>query len=465
MRRTTTLLGVGLALASLALGPLTRADVNASQRAHLQKADVTPSVLAARAVDVTGETVNGVDGVLVDQPCVDGLAAGVFTCDGVDLLSFLPRTGIGFGGGQLSDVWGWTDPETGDEIVIAGTTTGTVFVRITDPTSPEVVGFLPNPGATQRIWHDIKTDGDFAFIVSESVRHGMLVVDMTRFRELDADPKRRITPDAVYDNALDSHNIVINEEADIAYLVGTGRAVVGNVAVTEECLQGLHMVDISDPLAPTFAGCHLLGVDPYVHDAHCVTYRGPDVEHRGKDICINAAEESVQTVDVSNPLLPLPLGLTTYADFAYIHQGWLTEDQAYFLLGDELDEDGSGGTRTLVFDVRDLDRPVLIGEHFGPTKAIDHNMYTLDGLVYQSNYEAGLRIQDTVDVAEGELNQVAFFDTYPDSDDAAFNGTWSNYPYFASGVIPVTGIGEGLFLLRVQDDVLAQHARPVAPAQ
>jgi hypothetical protein len=46
---------------------------------------------------------------------------------------------------------------------------------------------------------------------------------------------------------------------------------------------------------------------------------------------------------------------------------------------------------------------------------------------------------------------VAFFDTYPFSDDPTFDGTWSNYPYFESGTIAVSGIGEGLFLLRLAD--------------
>ncbi len=45
---------------------------------------------------------------------------------------------------------------------------------------------------------------------------------------------------------------------------------------------------------------------------------------------------------------------------------------------------------------------------------------------------------------------MAHFDTYPDSNRPRFNGTWSNYPYFPSGTIAVTGIGEGLFLLRLK---------------
>jgi len=51
-------------------------------------------------------------------------------------------------------------------------------------------------------------------------------------------------------------------------------------------------------------------------------------------------------------------------------------------------------------------------------------------------------------VAAGQLNEVAFFDIYPNDDSAAFNAAWSNYPYFASGVVVVSGIEQGLFVLR-----------------
>lgn len=42
-----------------------------------------------------------------------------------------------------NDIWGWTDPENGDEYVIMGLNFGTSFVRITDPQNPVVVGYLP----------------------------------------------------------------------------------------------------------------------------------------------------------------------------------------------------------------------------------------------------------------------------------------------------------------------------------
>jgi len=44
--------------------------------------------------------------------------------------------------------------------------------------------------------------------------------------------------------------------------------------------------------------------------------------------------------------------------------------------------------------------------------------------------------------------QVGSFDTYPDDDSSDFAGAWSVYPYFRSGLIAVSSIEEGLFLVK-----------------
>ncbi len=116
-------------------------------------------------------------------------------------------------------------------------------------------------------------------------------------------------------------------------------------------------------------------------------------------------------------------------------------------------------TTTLIFDVSDLDAPKFVKAHNHKTASIDHNMYVKNGLVYQSNYSAGLRILDTRNAAKGSLREVGFFDSFPEHDEPEFVGTWSNYPYFPSGTIAFSGIDEGLFLVRAQKSVLAQASR------
>ena len=421
---------------------------------------VRDAVLAGDAVEVTLADTREPLPRMSDLPCVDGMA-GPFPCDGVDLLSFVPQEE--FDGAGVSDIWGWTDPENGDEYVMFGKTNGVAFYDVTDPYDPRYVGWLPNQAALQEIWHDIKVFQDHAFIVSESMPHGMTVFDLTQLRGVTE--AAELTPTARYDGVMSAHNVAINEETGYAYIVGGNAALV----LPDQCLSGLHMVDINDPANPTFAGCYPLDGGPgtaartagspvgaaYVHDTQCVIYRGPDVEHQGKELCFNAAEDKVTIVDVTDKLLPSTIATIDYEAVAYAHQGWLTEDHRYLLTNDELDEMADPGTRTrtMVLDVTDLDAPVVHDYHLHDTISIDHNNYVHEGLVYQSNYTSGLRILDvaTLDDADPRLDPVAFFDTYPFSDDPTFDGTWSNYPYFGSGTIAVSGIGEGLFLVRLAE--------------
>lgn len=372
------------------------------------------------------------------QPCKNGMA-GYFPCKNVTLRSYLPMSEIG--GGRGSDVWGWTDPQTGRRYVLAGRSNGTAFVDVTNANKPRYLGDLPNSGTPDVIWRDIKVYRNHAFIVSEAAGHGVQVFDLTRLRDV----KRKEAPvtfteTALYEGIGSAHNIAINPDSGYAYAVGARDDV-------RACESGLHMVDVRRPAQPAFAGC--VGEDGYVHDTQCVNYDGPDERFGGREICFNSNEDTFTVVDVTDKSDPVMLSRTAYADSAYTHQGWLTQDSRHFLQGDELDEYSTGEkTKTLIWDLSDLTAPELVGKHEHDITAIDHNMYVRGGLVFQSNYRAGLRILRTDDVASGTLEEVAYFDVWPQDDDAAFgHGTWSNYPFFENGVVAVHGY-DGLFLLR-----------------
>ena len=367
-------------------------------------------------------------------PCENGMA-GEFPCENIDLMAFLALDELG--GGEANDIWGWVDPVDSTEYVIMGRTNGTAFVNISDPLNPFLVADVPTE-TTSSLWRDVKVYGDHAFIVSEAGGHGMQVVDLTQLGGI-ANPPVTLQPNAVYTGFGNAHNIVINPEIGRAYGVGT-----------DTFAGGLHIVDISDPTNPTALGS--FAADGYTHDAQVVSYIGPDTDFSGKEIAFCFNENTLTIVDVTDASDPALISATGYSSSAYTHQGWLTEDHKYVLLGDELDE-GTINTRTYIFDVQDLDNVTLIGTHIGTTSAIDHNMYTHEGYVYQSNYTAGLRILDTDGVENGQLEEVAYFDLYPQSDAPSFSGTWSNYPYFPSGVIAVTHMGLGLFLVQTSGDL------------
>jgi choice-of-anchor B domain-containing protein len=380
--------------------------------------------------------------------CTDGAAAG-FGCADVDVISFLPVQAIGGARGvEVNDLWGWTDPQTGREYALVGRSDGTSFIDVSDASRPVFLGDLPmTDSARGSVWRDIKVYRDHAFIVSDGAGpHGMQVFDLTQLRDVRLPPVT-FRETAHYHGINSAHNIVINEATGFAFAAGASGG-------GETCGGGLHMVDIRDPGRPTFAGCFAHPLTGrrgtgYTHDAQCVTYQGPDAAYRGREVCFGANETALSIADVTDKVNPKPVASASYPNVAYSHQGWLTEDHRFFYMDDEGDEiQGTvAGTRTLIWDVADLDDPVVLAEYVSENRASDHNLYIRGNLMYQSNYVSGLRVLDISD--PGRPVPVGHFDTVPWGDDVpGFDGSWSNYPFFQSGIVVVTSGREGVFVLR-----------------
>jgi len=359
-------------------------------------------------------------------PCEDGLA-GIFECHGLDLVAFLPIQAMGGGRGvTANDLWGWSDSETGRDYVVQGLRDGTAFVDVTDPENPVFVGKLPKTDASPAsLWRDVKIHQDHAFIVADaSGPHGVQIFD---------------------------------QDTSFAYAVGSNSG-------GETCGGALHMINVEDPQNPVLAGC----VQPMVqagrgadgtHDVQCVTYHGPDERYSGHEICLSSDGRALNVGDVTDKRNPKLLANATYPNLAYTHQGWLDESHEYFYMNDEGDEIAGlvEGTRTLIWDVRDLEDPIMVGEHVSDSPATDHNLYIVGDRMYQSNYRSGLHVFDISD--RENIKRVAHFDTVPwGENDGMGNiasgaiGSWSNYPFFDSGIIAVGSSKEGLFILRLKDE-------------
>ncbi|NRA46222.1 MAG: choice-of-anchor B family protein [Oligoflexales bacterium] len=377
-------------------------------------------------------------GLVNTDNCTEGRARG-YLCKNVDLKAFVPKADLGGGSSaNLNDIWGWVDPVTGHEIAIIGLTNGTSFVDISKPTEPVVIGFLPSRKGGKSVWRDIKVYADHGFIVADAYgnrRHGLQVFDLNQLR--DTTPGSTLSETAGLSSFGSAHNIAINEETGFAYVVGS-----------KKCSGGLYMVDISDPSNPFYAGC--FSSDGYTHDTQCVVYKGPDSKYSGKEICMGYNEDSLTIVDVTDKANPYQISRTEYKGSAYTHQGWLLNDEhSILLLNDELDEKNRRtNTTSYIWDISDLDRPRQLGNYVGPTAAIDHNLYTKDDFVFETNYRAGLRILSTNQIQSGTMSEVAYFDTIPGSNSAQFSGTWSSYIWFESGNIILSDIGAGLFVVK-----------------
>lgn len=399
------------------------------------------SCTAAHAVPVPGEpatehedhgTAPPIEQGTSQADCVNGVSSG-YPCRNIGMLARLTLEDLG--GAQGTDSWGWQDPSSGRRYALMGLDNGIAFVEVTDPALPVVVGRLASVNDSTSPWRDVKTHAGHAFVVADAIDdHGMQVFDLSRLAS--AEVPETFAPDAHYQGFGSAHNVAINEATGFAYAVGTNT-----------CDGGLHMVDIRDPLFPANAGC--FEDDGYTHDVHCVTWVGPDAAYQGRELCFGSNTDSLTIVDVTDKEAPFLVGKADYPALGYTHQGWLSDDHRYFLVGDELDESDLGmNVRTLVFDVSNPDAPVYAGAHLGSNNTTDHNLYLRGRFVYQANYSAGVRILLAENLAHAELREVAYFDTRPALDRRGFEGAWNVYPFFDDGLLLVSDMQGGLFVLR-----------------
>ncbi len=380
-------------------------------------------------------------GVSAEMPtaaveCVDGMAAG-YPCHNVDLLAHLSLAELGAAEGVTgSDHWGWTDPESGRQFVLFGLSNATAFVEISDPTAPVWLGTLPAHDG-ESVWRDIKVYENVAYITADiPSNHGLQLFDLTQLLSVD-NPPMEFAATNHYDEFGPGHNLWVNAESGYLY-----------VFRSDTCNGEFHMIDVSEPLEPQFAGCFEANDAP-LSDAECVIYHGPDVDYLGRELCFTGSDDNVTISDVTDKQNPRIVADFTYPGIARAHQGSLTPDQRTWLLSDTMDEMMSGNnTRTVLIDVSDIDNPRLLDDYVHSTTARDHNVYVVGATAYQTNWQAGLRVLDVRGAANSAVWEMGYFDIVPDSDSIAASGAWSNYPYWDNGLVTVSGTEEGLFVLR-----------------
>ncbi len=347
-----------------------------------------------------------------------------FPRKGVQLLSWLPPSWIDSSAAGANDCWGYVSP-SGREYAIIGLFSGTGFVEITDPAAPTVVGFISSPSS---LWRDIKTHGTYAYSVTEA-NVGMQVIDLGQIDSGVVTLANTVTSGG----GLSTHNVVIDEVSGYLYRAGGSG-------------YGLRAYDLNaNPVNPPFVG---QWNSRYVHDAQVVTYTsGP---YAGKQIAFccgglngGSAQTGVIALDVTNKKNMYVRDYGYYSNAAYSHQGWLSPDRQLFYVNDE--KDGSGQkTRTIVMDVSNLSNLKHVGNFNSKARAISHNLYTNGNRIFEANYRAGLRVFDSTNPLAP--TEIGWFDTWPSDDATRFNGLWSNYAFFPSGIVIGSDLEKGLFV-------------------
>ena len=324
--------------------------------------------------------------------------------DNINLLfnwsdSTLPINSLG---GSYTDVYGVAI--NGGEYAVIGSTMGAHIIDVTNPSQSYEAAFVPGAFQGSLVTHrDYFHMDNYLYAVCDQGSSTLQIIDLSNL-------PNSVT--IIYDtNSLISttHNIFIDTLNKKLYTTS------GKV------------FDISDPINPSF----LFHMGFFYHDLYVENDTG----------YFNCFSNGLQIYEMTTNS-PQYLGsLTSYPDQGTNHSGW--KKDSIYLMADE-----NGGLSLKVIDVSDLNNLqviALFNSGVLPSPAVPHNLIIQDNFVYVSYYCDGLQVFDISN--PNNPIKAGYYDTYPSIYCSGFKGNWGVDPLLPSGIILVSDVQSGLFVL------------------
>jgi choice-of-anchor B domain-containing protein len=278
----------------------------------------------------------------------------------------------------------------------------------------------------ESIWRDLKTWNNYAYVTTDSPSEdGLLVIDLSELPNTVSSsnwkpylPELSIGTDE--DTLFNCHNIYI-DEFGTAYLSGCNLNEGGVILVDVATTSG----------QPIYVGA-IEAV--YSHDAYArnnLLYSSEILDGR------------FSIFDVTDKLEPIKLG-EQKTPFEFCHNTWLSDDGNTLFTTDE-----RANAFTAAYDVSDPTE-IRFLDAYRPaatlgTGVIPHNVHVLGDYLVISHYSDGCIIVDATQ--PDNLIEVGQYDTFLGTD-SGFNGDWGAYPFLPSGLILLSDISGGLFVLQ-----------------
>lgn len=315
---------------------------------------------------------------------------------------------------RYNDVWG--DTINGLEIAIVGSTAGTHFIDVTDPTNPTELAFVEGKATgTQLVHRDFHSYGGYVYSVADEGPSSLQVIDMSSLPD---------SVELVYDSnelLVQAHNIFVDESRAMLYACnGNGFE--------------LQLISLADPANPVSVASYPnndLSL-PQIHDMYV----------RNDTAYLNGAFDGLLVVDFTEPTAPVLLGtMTDYPQSGYNHSGWLSDDGDHYYMMDETH--GMDVKTVSVADLTDISVTALFNAE-STTNQIAHNGIVTGDYLYVSYYFDGLQVYDVSDPNNPE--RIAYYDTFAGTSDGGYQGAWGVYPLLPSGNVLLTDMNNGLFV-------------------
>jgi len=303
--------------------------------------------------------------------------------------------------------YGYTTAD-GRRFALTGLNDGTSIVEVTDPRNPRRVAHIPGASSS---WREIRTYREYVYVTTEA-RTGLDVIDMR-------DPSRPRKVQTWSQTFASAHSLWIDTDRGILYAHGTRDA---NGLTT-----GMQVLSLEpDPENPRPIGAFL---DFYIHDSY----------GRGNVLYAAAINNGfLALLDVSDPARIRELTRFNTGG-RFTHNAWLTGDGRYLFTTDEV-----GGRPLEGWDLLNPMAPRKVSEYIGAPGSIPHNVMIDGTRMVVSHYTEGVHL---LDVSNPEApRRMGFYDTYPGGP-GGFNGAWGAYLFPGTGLIVVSDINGGLFVV------------------
>jgi hypothetical protein len=143
--------------------------------------------------------------------------------------------------------------------------------------------------------------------------------------------------------------------------------------------------------------------------------------------------------------------ISQYPQNGYNHSSYVDETGKYLMFTDEI----PGGLDIKMYDISDIKNPQWLSSFNSHDAATAHNAFFVGDYAYVSYYHDGFYIFNIKNKSNIVVDAYYHTSTFPPPSYDGWKGCWGVYPFFPSGNIAVSDMGEGIFMLRRDSTILS----------
>jgi len=336
--------------------------------------------------------------------------------------------GIGSDGRKYSGCWGWHQSAKGKEYGIVGTSAGTYFIDLTNPSSPVVCDFVG--GKTGCTWREMKTYLNYCYIVSDDS-------SPNRFQIVDL----QYLPDSVHV----VHDGTTYFERGHTIWIDKDKMYIGSETKLSGNYSSMCVYSLATPTNPTFL--RALNTDvPSVFTVH-------DMYVNNDTVFASCGNQGlfIYKYNATNSFTPLGTFKDYHSAGAYNHSSFMTKDRKHLVFADEV----PGSLPLRMLDIQNISNPIQSSTVNAHPETTPHNPYVVESRwAVVSCYMDGLVVYDLAN--PNNITVAGYFDTHPQGgfnvgnySGGPYRGNWGAYPYLPSGIVMALDMQNGVFVLDV----------------